>query len=391
MGCVGSKDSDVPQDEPGEKKTENIATSDGIITKPVDAGASETDVVVSLGGEKIERVKSLFGVWDLDAQGKLELAAFTGAIVQVGPIETKVLARLADMDVDKDGFVTLEEWLKWFTETATALNGNEFDLIMEEMEASAEEMVTLIRCTRLAAEAQAVPLDADEVGPPPLEPKRAEAVQALFKAWDFEGTGSIDRLKVTATAVSFGPHKSQILKQLESMDTDGDNLITLDEMSIFFQVVSADLTDAGFTAVVGEMTELAQEAGTIAACLQMADAGVGYVEGDEAEKLTLSDARTELVTKLFTLFTPSTADTIDVVSLDQITVKEGPYTSKLLTDLKTMDANGDGKLEFGEMVEFFAAIGAALSDEEFELIVGEMIETCESAQLAAQLAALANS
>ncbi len=56
-----------------------------------------------------------------------------------------------------------------------------------------------------------------------------------------------------------------------------------------------------------------------------------------------------------------------------------------------MDANGDGKLEFDEMVEFFAAIGAALSDDEFELIVGEMVETCESAQLAAQLAALANS
>ena len=60
-------------------------------------------------------------------------------------------------------------------------------------------------------------------------------MQALFKAWDYEGKGSIDRLKVGASSVSFGPHKSQVLKQLDEMDTDGDNLVTLTEMTDFFQ------------------------------------------------------------------------------------------------------------------------------------------------------------
>jgi len=129
---------------------------------------------------------------------------------------------------------------------------------MEEMQTSAEEMVTLVRCTRLAAES-AAEIEAP-AAPPPLAGDRLEKVQALFKAWDYEGKGSIDRLKVGASSVSFGPHKSHVLKQLDDMDTDGDNLITLVEMTDFFQAISSELNDAAFVAVVGEMLELASEA-----------------------------------------------------------------------------------------------------------------------------------
>ena len=128
---------------------------------------------------------------------------------------------------------TTQEWLEWFTATAGTLNADEFNLIMEEMQSSAEEMVTLVRCTRLAAES-AAEIEAP-AAPPPLAGDRLEKVQALFKAWDYEGKGSIDRLKVGASSVSFGPHKSHVLKQLDDMDTDGDNLITLVEMTDFFQ------------------------------------------------------------------------------------------------------------------------------------------------------------
>ena len=126
-----------------------------------------------------------------------------------------------------------QEWLHWFTQTAGTLNADEFNVIMEEMQSSAEEMVTLVRCTRLAAES-AAEIEAP-AAPPPLVGDRLEKVQALFKAWDYEGKGSIDRLKVGASSVSFGPHKSHVLKQLDDMDTDGDNLITLVEMTDFFQ------------------------------------------------------------------------------------------------------------------------------------------------------------
>ena len=52
-----------------------------------------------------------------------------------------------------------QEWILWFTATAGTLNADEFNVIMEEMQSSAEEMVTLVRCTRLAAEGAA-----EEVG-----------------------------------------------------------------------------------------------------------------------------------------------------------------------------------------------------------------------------------
>ena len=100
MGCSSSKEDDVPG-AAAAKKTEEGAAQNG---KP----ASESDIVVSMDKGTMDRVKSIFSTWDIDSAGKLELAAFTGAIVQVGPHETKILDRLKDMDIDNDGFVTQE-------------------------------------------------------------------------------------------------------------------------------------------------------------------------------------------------------------------------------------------------------------------------------------------
>jgi len=390
MGCSSSKE--VNEAEAGTaagSKADPGAASGGSGRKASEP-LSPAKVEVTLDANQSTRVKELFTTWDIDASGKLELAAFIGAVTKVGPHQTKVLAQLQDMDVDHDGFVTEAEWLLWFTATAGTLNAGEFNLIMEEMQTSAEEMVTLVRCTRLAAES-AAEIEAP-AAPPPLTGDRLEKVQALFKAWDYEGKGSIDRLKVGASSVSFGPHKSHVLKQLDDMDTDGDNLITLVEMTDFFQAISAELNDAAFAAVVGEMLELASEAATIAACLAMAVAP--QVQGAEEEpeaKASLSDARAEQLKALFDLFTKNKDGSIDVALLDQVSIQEGPNATKVLTNLKDMDADKDGKLTFDEMKAFFAAIGASLNEDEFKLIVGEMFDTVEASQLATHLAALAGS
>jgi len=390
MGCSSSKaDTEEAGTAAAAGKAEPGAAA-GSSGRKASEPVSPTKVEVTLDASQSTRVKELFTTWDIDASGKLELAAFTGAVTKVGPHQTKVLAQLQDMDVDHDGFVTQAEWLLWFTATAGTLNADEFNLIMEEMQTSAEEMVTLVRCTRLAAES-AAEIEAP-AAPPPLAGDRLEKVQALFKAWDYEGKGSIDRLKVGASSVSFGPHKSHVLKQLDDMDTDGDNLITLVEMTDFFQAISSELNDAAFVAVVGEMLELASEAATIAACLAMAVAPA--VQGTEEEpeaKATLSDGRAEQLKALFDLFTKNKDGSIDVALLDQVSIKEGPNETKVLSNLKDMDADKDGKLTFDEMKAFFAAIGASLNEDEFKLIVGEMFDTVEASQLATQLAALAGS
>jgi len=394
MGCSGSKDAYEPAAATaGNQKAEAGETSkDSGKQAPEGDAVSDSTVVITLDAGKSAQVGSLFSTWDLDATGKLELAVFSGVVMKVGPHQTKVLARLTDMDIDHDGFVTKEEWLTWFTATAGTLNADEFNLVMEEMQVSAEEMVTLIRCTRLAAES------ADEIeapaAAPPLTGERLEKVQALFKAWDFEGKGGIDRLKVGQSSVSFGPHKSHVLKQLESMDTDGDNVISLAEMTAFFQAISVELNDASFDSVIGEMLELAGMAATIAACLEHAVAPPAQAQEADQEpgaKATLSAAREELVQNLFDLFPKDTGGSIDVASLDQVVIKEGPNPTKVLSSLKDMDADKDGKLTFIEMKDFFAAIGAALNETEFNLILGEMVGTIEATQLATQLAALADS
>ena len=55
--------------------------------------------------------------------------------------------------------------------------------------------------------------------------------------------------------------------------------------------------------------------------------------------------------KVFGLFSASKDEPIDIAALEQVTVKQGPKEAKLLTDLKAMDADADGKLTFDEMGE----------------------------------------
>ena len=77
-------------------------------TQPQGSFSFEQDnfIFALLDANQSARVKDLFTTWDIDASGKLELAAFSGAVTKVGPHQTKVLAQLQDMDVDHDGFVT---------------------------------------------------------------------------------------------------------------------------------------------------------------------------------------------------------------------------------------------------------------------------------------------
>ena len=131
----------------------------------------------------------------------------------------------------------------------------------------------------------------------------------------------------------------------------------------------------------------AAEAATIAACLAMAVAPAVQGAEEEPENASLSSARAEQLKQLFDLFEKNKDGSIDVALLDQVSIKQGPNETKVLSSLKDMDADKDGKLTFDEMKAFFAAVGASLNEDEFKLIVTEMFETVEASQLATQLAA----
>ena len=111
MGCASSKDvneaaAGTAADD-GKAQAATGAAADGSSRKPSEP-LSPAKVEVTLDANQSTRVKELFTTWDIDASGKLELAAFIGAVTKVGPHQTKVLAQLQDMDADKDGFVTKE-------------------------------------------------------------------------------------------------------------------------------------------------------------------------------------------------------------------------------------------------------------------------------------------
>ena len=85
----------------------------------------------------------------------IEIKALKGVTVNVGPQESQVLSQLIAMDYNGDGFVEASEWETYFGTTAGVLSDSEFQVIMDDLRASGEQMVTILRCTKLASGAGA--------------------------------------------------------------------------------------------------------------------------------------------------------------------------------------------------------------------------------------------
>jgi Ca2+-binding EF-hand superfamily protein len=336
----------------------------------------------ALSAAQAERVATLFKAWDIDSIGKLPLANFTGASIPIGPHESGVLTKLREMDYDGDGSVTKEEWNAYFAACAV-LSQEEFDLIINSMIEAAELICTIIRATRMAAEDEMPPAD-DLDASVPLSAERIAAVKALFAAWDIDGSGSIDRRKLTGVSeVSFGPFHAQVFKQIKEMDTDGDQLVTLEEMLSFFQAAAA-LSDDEFEAIRSPMLEVAQEQATIKMLTDMAGGVEGPPEEDMEAITPLSEPRlAELKTLWHTL---GGGDGLDVKLEDMEKAEQGstigPHSVSVLKELVSMDTNSDGMLSWSELMGYFTATGAVLSDEEFSMLVGDMTTRVEMQLLA---------
>ena len=88
------------------------------------------------------------------------------------------------------------------------------------------------------------------------------------------------------------------------------------------------------------MLEVAGEAATIAACVAMAAAPATQSAEEEPQaKASLSEERAEQLKALFDLFPKNKNGSIDVQLLDQVAIKEGPNETKVLSNLKDMDAD----------------------------------------------------
>jgi len=390
--CGGREKAEGAQDEPVlVRKETGAAAGNGAAAQAGDAAAAK-----ALESAKAERVTKLFGKWDFLANGMLPLDMLDGATVNVGPRKNHVMSELRKMDLNGDGYVEQQEWVSYFTEIAANLSDPEFELVISDLEDQGEELVTIARCTAIANEADAADDLPDSLteGVSELSAARQAQVQALWDAFDFDSSGQIDREKLETATVTVGSREAKVFANLKDMDLDGDRVVTQDEMFTYFKFVSGGLSDSEFTLIVEEMTEFATSAAAVAANLKIAMAltgadfgggGGGEEEGDDDDAIVeqppqMSKSRYALCASLFDVFDPTHAP-IELSKLTaDCTVDVGPCKANVMNAMKDMDINGDGKVEFQELIDYFTVVGEKMSDDEFEGLVSNLIDNAHTAK-----------
>lgn len=339
-------------------------------------------------GPNRDKAMALFKLFDTEATGKISIQDLKGATVKMGPIESRVLQNMRDMDYNDDGFVEEYEWEMYFATVVMSLTNDEFDAIVDDLSTAGSNMATVAMAYKLAKEGEAdlgYGGDADDVeqiiaaASNALSEEQKQLVVQLFNDWDFNGDGHIDMSKLQTTGVEVGPRNEQVFADFDKMDIDKDGKVTLDEMILYFGTVSQMMTPEQFTDTVTEMSSVATIEKSIVLGVAMAgDAGdpvVAEGEVDSGPPPPLSTTRTALVEELFKTWSADLTVPIELSGVAAAKVDLGPAKVQVLDGLSIMDANSDGKLELGEMVDYFTMVSQSLSDSEFEDILNSLKDT----------------
>jgi len=350
---------------------------------------------------------ALFADFDTDKNGMISLDKLRGATVKVGPSEASVLKQMKEMDLNDDGYVEAYEWETYFATMVDVLNDSELDSIMADLTVAGRTVATVAMCTKLAAEGDAdagtaevdaedAQAAAEELEAATLGGEQKALVEELFKEWDFNGDGKIDRGKLQTTGVEVGPRKEKVFSAFEKMDINDDKVVTLDEMLLYFGMVATLMSEDQFKETVGEMREMAATEKSVLTMIGYAEqAAQGEYtelgeEDDEPEPVVeLTAARLEQISALFLVYSSDTSKPIELAALSAAKVEAGPSKMSVLEGMKLMDENGDGMVELSEMQSYFKLTGAALSDEEFALVLDSLKDGAaagESMKLALEVA-----
>jgi len=338
------------------------------------------------------KVEELFKMYDFDATGMIPLERLNATSMSVGAANINVLSTLAQMDYNGDGYVEMGEWEMYFATCTSVLADDEVEEVMNALSAAASDLSTIYQCTRAAEAAEPDETSTEEAADiiaslGNLEGEQKQLVLDLFNKWDFNGNGAIEIAVLSSTGVSVGPRMTKVFAEFEKMDVDGDQKVSLDEMLLYFGVVSQMMTPEQFHSTVEEMSAVAGQELSIERLVKLAEEAQ-MLDGEDEETEpppALSDERKDLVLAYFRLYQPHD-EPIDIGAISEDgKVETGPAKHNVLEYLKAMDYNGDGKIEVGEMLEYFTFVGQELNDDEFALI----IEECTDSAMASKMLSMA--
>mgnify|MGYP002637206443 CR=1 FL=1 len=163
------------------------------------------------------------------------------------------------------------------------------------------------------------------------------------------------------------------------MDANGDGILEWGELLHYFTTVGAALTDDEFMLIVSDMnerveTQLGLSTFNIAALVALGSEDVQPPSEDLEAVAPLSAGRQAQLEALWSLLSPSLEKPVrlEVLQSAEKGATIGPHSVAVLKEMYSMDANADGLLSWAELTDYFAAAGAALSDDEFALIVADM-------------------
>jgi len=336
-------------------------------------------------GDLKDKILALFKQFDADGTGKILIKTIDKVKVSVGPTDKKVLSYMHQMDANGDGFVEQDEWELYFAVCLQTCNDGDLETIMKDLQEGASTAATIANCSKIADDGDMQLTEEEEENAAAaleecaaaLTPEQLKLVTSLFELWDFNGDGHIDRGKLMTKGVEVGPHHKNFFGELDKMDVDQDGKVTLKEMVMYLGAVAQLMSEAEWTSMVKSMMDIASMDRTIVDCVAKADGGDGPAMDDDDDMMPeLSEARAAKVKALFLKLSNSLSEPVAMCDLENVKVDAGGgHVMNALKDLKVMDANGDGQLEFDEMLVYFRVLGAEYEDDTpFNVVIDSLTD-----------------
>ena len=296
---------------------------------------------------RIWTAHSAFDRLDRDNSGQLERSEFQQAAGVLGAnlkfflTVDEVNRQFDHIDTDRDGYVSFEEFQRWWIELETDSKVGEMDEI---------DLAIAMQKAGIQAEGASVASMRDALRAHTTT--KAMTVRALFDSIDEDGSGYLDREEMEKAAAMLGAKlgflmsEEQINHQWELMDPDGDGEVTFDEFQAWWNGVKIDKDVENMDVKVVEQ--------------ELVKAGI-HVNTDGAPLATLKQAlkahRRQENLSVRQIFDSLDEDRSGALDWDEIEKAAGILgartglvmsTEQLERQYKVMDPDGDGVITYDE-------------------------------------------